>query len=381
MLVLDRTKNDTSAMIDLLRALAAQMVLVGHSINFFYRPWQPSRLPMMQNVGVLLFFVLSGFLITNLLLVKSKNENYGFISFFIERFSRIYTGLVPALILVALVDGYVIFRTGSAEVSKYHDIKTFFANLAMLQSYRGAGAQYDALQWSAFGTASPLWTLSIEWHIYLFVGAIFFMGARPKSIPFLIPIAVVFGQTPCFFLFGRLQPDGVGQSLFLLWIGGAYIATISSRCRIWGPVAAALTIASFLWYLHLSHFQHEYRPASYPFLALAILGVLHLSQHSNLSCRNQSAKIIGFFADYSFTLYLVHYTVLTALSFLVPTQGIGIFLLAIALSNFVAIAVAIFTEMKHRKVSTFLKQLLRVEDRRLQHRAGEIRSSGLAVRN
>jgi peptidoglycan/LPS O-acetylase OafA/YrhL len=61
---LDTSKTDTSVMLDLLRALAAQMVCVGHAISFFMSQWRPTRLSLMQNVGVLLFFVISGFLIT-----------------------------------------------------------------------------------------------------------------------------------------------------------------------------------------------------------------------------------------------------------------------------------------------------------------------------
>ena len=57
MFVLHKSKNDTSVTLDLLRAVAAQMVCVGHGISFFMPAWRPSELPLMQNVGVLIFFV------------------------------------------------------------------------------------------------------------------------------------------------------------------------------------------------------------------------------------------------------------------------------------------------------------------------------------
>ena len=92
---LDASKNDTSVVLDLLRASAAQMVCVGHAISFFISQWKPTEFPLMQNVGVLLFFVLSGFLITYTLLERSKNPAYSFINFVVDRFARIYSALLP----------------------------------------------------------------------------------------------------------------------------------------------------------------------------------------------------------------------------------------------------------------------------------------------
>ena len=74
MFVLHKSKNDTSVTLDLLRAVAAQMVCVGHGISFFMPAWRPSELPLMQNVGVLIFFVLSGTLITFTLIERSKDR-------------------------------------------------------------------------------------------------------------------------------------------------------------------------------------------------------------------------------------------------------------------------------------------------------------------
>jgi peptidoglycan/LPS O-acetylase OafA/YrhL len=118
MLNLDRSKNDTSVTLDLLRAVAAQMVCVGHAINFFIGGW-PSDLPYMQNVGVLLFFILSGFLITHTLVKRSERPDYRFTQFLIDRFARIYSGLIPALVLIIVVDWMVTYLTSDPYVTRY----------------------------------------------------------------------------------------------------------------------------------------------------------------------------------------------------------------------------------------------------------------------
>jgi peptidoglycan/LPS O-acetylase OafA/YrhL len=113
---LERSKNDTSVVLDLLRACAAQMVRVGHAISFFIAQWRPTTLPLAQNVGVLLFFLLSGFLITHTLIQRSQNPEYGFFDFLIDWFARIYSALVPALIFVVIVDWIVISKVPDVSI-------------------------------------------------------------------------------------------------------------------------------------------------------------------------------------------------------------------------------------------------------------------------
>lgn len=64
---------------------------------------------------------------------------------------------------------------------------------------------------------------------------------------------------------------------------------------------------------------------------------------------------IRFFADYSFTLYLVHYSIMFPVFLLRPERNFGTFLTMVVIANLVAIGVAIPTEMRHREFATFLK--------------------------
>jgi peptidoglycan/LPS O-acetylase OafA/YrhL len=356
-LTLDNTKNDTSTTLDLLRAVAAQMVCVGHGISFFIPALRPDRLPLMQNVGVLIFFVLSGFLIAYVLIERSKSPEYNFWQFLIGRFARIYSALLPALIVVAVIDGFVIYRTGAPTIARYYDWPTLLANLLMLENYRGVFLQSSA-HWSSFGSDSPLWTLAIEWHIYLFVGTIFFMGARPRSIPYLIPIAFLFGQSPAHYLLGSLQEDGVGRGLFLLWIGGSYLFLISQRIRLSKTFSIFLFAVAGVAYLCFTKTGHEYNFLTYPALLIVIFGLIQFTQHTTVFSRSKLERVIRFVAGYSFTLYLVHYTIMMAVVNLWPGSGVYRFLSAVVAANVVACAIAVPTEMRHRKFAQYLKSYL-----------------------
>jgi peptidoglycan/LPS O-acetylase OafA/YrhL len=351
MLNLDRSKNDTSVTLDLLRAVAAQMVCVGHAINFFIGGW-PSDLPYMQNVGVLLFFILSGFLITHTLVKRSERPDYRFTQFLIDRFARIYSGLIPALVLIIVVDWMVIYLTSDPNVTRYFNLKTLVANLFMLESYRGALENH--LRWSAFGSASPLWTLAIEWHIYLFVGAVFFILKAPRSFPYLLPIALFFGQTASHYLIGSYQSDGVGRGLFSLWLGGAalYVATRNFTIPRWPAIAMAISGFAIFVATHPAH--AEYSLAGYPLLLAAMIGVIAATQTSHLLTGDRTNKAISFFANYSFTLYLVHHTVMYAMWVIWSERGLLMFSAAVLLSNLVAMGLAAVGEKHHHQVARFL---------------------------
>jgi peptidoglycan/LPS O-acetylase OafA/YrhL len=353
MFSLDRSKNDTSVTLDLLRAVAAQMVCVGHAINFFLGGW-PATLPYMQNIGVLLFFIISGFLITHTLIERSRKPEYGFPQFFIDRLARIYSGLIPALILIVIVDGITIHLTGDETIARSYNFKTLIANLFMLESYRGI--YQSLLRWSTFGSASPLWTLAIEWHIYMFAGALFFMARRPRSILFLIPVALFFGQTALHFLFGVFQPDGVGRGLFSLWLGGAAVYLLSRAIRLPWPAAIAAAIATPIAFVIVTPARAEYGMLGYPLLIAAVLGLVSLTQGTHVIRDRGPQKAISFFADYSFTLYLVHHTVMYAMWTIWPDhRGVLMFSVAVLASNLIAVGLAEIGEKHYRRIAILLR--------------------------
>jgi peptidoglycan/LPS O-acetylase OafA/YrhL len=352
MFILDRSKNDSSVTLDLLRAVAAQMVCVGHGISFFVPAWRPTELPLMQNVGVLIFFVLSGTLITFTLIERSKQPSYGFGTFFLERFARIYSGLIPALLFVVVVDAIVIYGFHEKAAAPYYTVKTFIANLFMLEAYRGILSNY--LRWSAFGSASPLWTLAIEWHIYMFVGAVFFIWARPQHRPLMIAIAILFCQVPLHFLLGAFQADGVGKGLFSLWLAGAcvLIALRTLDLPYWSSLFVALCAAACFFLVTKA--SGEYNFLTYATLVGFLFAVLAASQSKRLITSSSVIAVIRFFADYSFTLYLIHHTIMFAVFVITPERNLYIFAITVLISNILAIAIAFPTEMRHREFARFL---------------------------
>src|SRR5262249_18727151 len=89
--------------VHLLRATAAQIVVIGHSGSAWgvLQFLEPPYAPYMQNLGVLVFFTISGFVICYSTMTKrAVDPSYSFADYFVERFTRIYCGLIPALLFV-----------------------------------------------------------------------------------------------------------------------------------------------------------------------------------------------------------------------------------------------------------------------------------------
>jgi peptidoglycan/LPS O-acetylase OafA/YrhL len=90
-------------LLNLARATGAQLVLIGHAAYYYYGGGALSS-GYLGTIGVLLFFLLSGFLICSGVVQKWDRPDYGLQHYLIDRFCRIFVAYGPALLFVAAVD-------------------------------------------------------------------------------------------------------------------------------------------------------------------------------------------------------------------------------------------------------------------------------------
>jgi peptidoglycan/LPS O-acetylase OafA/YrhL len=327
--------SQASVALDSIRAVSAQAVVIGHGLSFFNI--YPTGVPYVQNIAVQLFFVLSGFLIAYALARTDTFTNY-----FINRFSRIYSAYLPALLLIAAVDLWLI-SLGRYEFADYLTLRVFVGNVFMLFNW----PLTNWWQIPALGSAGPLWTLAVEWHIYLAVGALYFVPRHP----WLIVVAAPFSLVPAWFLLSSVQP-GVGTGLTTLWLLGFLGYFLFERIRRIGIGLSIFCAISLVTYAALLEQGREYQIAIYPLLALAFLCAVAFASRF----QKRQSNIVRLFADYSFTLYLIHYTILYSLFRLLPEAGIWGTVLGIVLSNGIAFLLAVQTEMKHKELARWMRR-------------------------
>src|SRR6266404_2097145 len=167
-----RTRNDRAhymPQLDGLRAFAVGAVLIHH---FF----QPARIGGVDLalLGVWLFFVLSGFLITGILLRSRDQVDYsgypsGFVlrQFYIRRFLRIFPLYYSVLFMAATVD--------------LGDVRdTIFWHLAYMSNYLFAARQH----WGS--VTAHFWSLSVEEQFYILWPALILFAPRRLLLKIII---------------------------------------------------------------------------------------------------------------------------------------------------------------------------------------------------
>jgi peptidoglycan/LPS O-acetylase OafA/YrhL len=357
--------------LDLVRASAAMMVLFGHAAHYF---WPASFMAKgwLQGLGVYIFFLISGFLISFSVFVRHGDERYGFREYFIDRFCRIYSGFLPALLFVLLVDA-ADHLSPRYEWGRDYNPQTWLGNLVMLQDFplfqvlRRLGVPDSPWFIAPFGSARPFWTISIEWWIYmLFGGVVLIWLRRPRGLGALglLALAAV-AIEPAYHFVG-----GFDQCLTILWIVGmgASFFLIQLRRQAAGQsgenrrllrisllVAAGSAIAIFARLFANRSGTDELQFGL--FLASLVFAVLFALGFARLRVPEIAARLIGFLAGYSYSLYLLHHTLLDYLAIQFPGRSGAIaFWLAIAAANLLSIVFWYLFERHHRRMASALKQ-------------------------
>jgi peptidoglycan/LPS O-acetylase OafA/YrhL len=172
-----------SCTLDLMRALAAVVVMLSHLRPLFFVDYAlvERKSPLIQafylltglgHEAVVIFFVLSGLLVGMSVLRMHARGGWSWSDYLLQRLSRLWVVLVPALLLTFFWDwnGIRLFGADSVYVGLPSDkfilgfntlerlnFTTFLANIFFLQGTFGP----------TFGTNGPLWSLAYEFWYYL----------------------------------------------------------------------------------------------------------------------------------------------------------------------------------------------------------------------
>lgn len=292
-----------------IRGIAVLLVIFFHGFSFRYGIAGLSGFPKLFVkatfpgwMGVDLFFVLSGFLITGILL-DSKNKADYYRSFYIRRALRILPLYYAVLLLLA-----ILTRTGWVDRrASWAFLGLSFFYLSNVTELFSVPMQYGVL-----------WSLAVEEHFYLLWPAVVRSLSRRRVAIVAVIICVV---CPCLraFYFIRGYNSGSGYT-WLVADGlatGAILSTIArgpwgARARMW-LVAATLLGASLLIFAVGAPFGI--------FLASRLLGMTFRATALNLLFAGSivltlligtsrwkaivNRPVLQFFGDISYGVYLI----------------------------------------------------------------------------
>jgi len=369
-----------SASLDIMRAVAACAVMFGHLRTLFFvdfqhlqkQSWPLDALYILTGFGhqsVMVFFVLSGFLISSTVIRSHVIGEWSWRDYAINRATRLYVVLVPGLLFGLMWDllGSWLFASKGIYTHALKDLGTqvplqnltlgtFLGNLFFLQT----------IFCQTFGSNGPLWSLANEfWYYVLFPVA---LGAGLAWVRHRIRAAILLS---CLVVVIALF---VGVEIligFAIWLSGCALVFLYSKVPLRSRPAAFASLCFFSLLLAGSLLASrssweaphlEDLGVGFAF-ALFLYAVLQSAVGENSPRYSAAARR---FAGFSYSLYVLHFPFLLFLrTSLVPEerwQPTPAHLLEVALIGagclIYAWLVSLFTEGKTTVVRRRFKRFL-----------------------
>jgi peptidoglycan/LPS O-acetylase OafA/YrhL len=287
---------------DGLRGIAILAVLFAHLT--YIHSIRSAHIFQYGRTGVDLFFVLSGFLITGILL-DTKNSRGYFKNFYARRALRIWPLYYGILLLI-----FFLFPVFFSRYLIYTNRNTW--------PYYATYAQNLFYHFDDSAPLTPTWSLAVEEQYYMFWAPVVFLFGR-KSLRNILFGMIVFSfcfrvisslrGAPLEFLHNftlcRLEPLSAG-GLAALWLRSEKCSPV--KWARGGMMALTIGLAGVA--IALVDWGIDGPIYSYPFLASAFAGVLALSLTANpattLVGRALTQRWLAYTGKISYGIYLMH---------------------------------------------------------------------------
>jgi peptidoglycan/LPS O-acetylase OafA/YrhL len=290
--------------IDGLRAVAVLLVVIFH---FNLIPGGKSGF-----MGVDVFYVISGFLITAILTKQMDAGTFSFSSFYIHRVRRLAPALFAVLVLVMLAGSLFLFPAELIDLSKQVlASQLYVANIYYWRTINYFGLRADDV------FLLHTWSLAVEEQFYLVYPLVFFSIYRFCRSRLWVILSILFAASFSLNLwFVSSKPEATFYLLptraweLLAGSLGFYAATHFARSRgvneLLGLIGLALVTAGVLTYSDGIAFPGAF--ALIPTLGAALVLIGGSGQQTTAS-RLLSVAPAVYIGRISYTLYLVHWPV------------------------------------------------------------------------
>jgi peptidoglycan/LPS O-acetylase OafA/YrhL len=289
----------SSVFLDVVRLFAAIAVFLYHS----YSKWFPSNFTKADQPGdyahsaVIVFFVLSGFVIS----FTTIKKNRGGIQYAQARLSRLYSILIPGLIISAIAEVLIfsIYPVQYTEISRGGSFLRYLLTLFYSNElwFLAAGPPING----------PLWSLTFEFWYYVIFGLWFYRSNRLISIFLILVVCLIIG--PKILLMMPIWLAGVASyklprpniSPTVSWVLIFVLISISFACMsLLAPYPSVLGKYPLFW---AGQFITDYVLG---FFIAVMLWVLPNGNSEKLIIGPKSLKVFREIADLTFPIYVLH---------------------------------------------------------------------------
>jgi exopolysaccharide production protein ExoZ len=289
-----------------LRFYAALVVLILHECGaiVFYLKIPPETVTLSsRNIwlrlfyfisdgkhGVDLFFVISGFLMARIVLLR---PNFSYVSFVRDRILRIYPAFLASLVLTTMYACWFLGAYGWT-----FEIWRFIGNLFFLNAFPSLGVPpYNAVTWS----------LAYEFGFYLAIPILLFSSRPFGRVGAAIALLVCYSTVVCFLSSQRYFADGFLRAIVLF--AGAVLGSCSDENlqKAAKFIPTWLAIAAFTLCNAINTLEAT---SALPREILLIVGIVLLFVKAvfgggSFLTRLASVRIFQFLGTISFSIYLL----------------------------------------------------------------------------
>lgn len=321
--------------LDGLRGFLVLSVVLFHALTIFY----PTYLDYFQGgfLAVESFFVISGFLITKILIrlnLYHENPYYAFFLYIKRRFLRIFPALL-FMVLSIFTLTYILDIDSKVEEESIFSLAfvyNFYLNFRDLPYFQ---------KFEEINLFTHIWSLSIEFQLYLVTGLIFLIFSLTKLVSrkvlFVTFILLVFTSlfiNYYYFNILNINPDNIyfatesrSFGFFMGSILALFEKEITGRLNeILGYLIGAISSLSLLMsFITMSVYTDWFYP--FGFLMTDILTLLLMISFLNSQYIRESFGILDWFGKRSYSVYLWHYPIFVITNLIYGSMFLNIFLI------------------------------------------------------
>jgi peptidoglycan/LPS O-acetylase OafA/YrhL len=328
--------------IDGLRAIAILAVVIFHAF--------PNKMPG-GFIGVDIFFVISGYLISTIIFSSLERDRFSFVEFYVRRIRRIFPALVLVLASCFTFGWFVLFAGEYQQLGK-HTVASagFIQNFALLleSGYFDNSAETKPLL--------HLWSLAIEEQFYIF-WPVLLVFVRQRQWSFLRLTAVIavisFAENIYLIMSGHLTEAFYlpASRFWELMVGGVLAYLVLHRPQLIDKYKDAQSIfgaALIFAGLFLLNKGRDF-PGWWALLpTMGTFFIISAGPGARLNEKLLANRPMVWIGLISYPLYLWHWPILAYLKILLPESSELLKLGALALAVLLAWLTYLYIELKLR---------------------------------
>ena len=366
----------TSFALDTTRWAAAALVLAYHLSTACLAPGASGPLlGSLEGAGpaaVIWFFVLSGYLIGGGIVLDMRRGRFRFARYALNRATRLYVVLLPALALGYALDSARVLLAGLSpvpgqEAPASYAAATVLGNLLCLQT----------ITVPTLGSNGPLWSLACEGFYYVLAPLLLAPLLRSRHAAIRWSLFALAALMLCALWLGNPRVP----RLFLTWLLGTALRSYTPRqphARRLGPLAWIVAVAVLLAYpMLLPRVGGAVNLLVAASFAAALLTTIGDERPVPAGAQRLSATLAGS----SFSLYLVHVPIIHGLLALWTGSRVDALRLPLLAGHAAMLALAaiviplawLFSRLTEARTETMRRWLgaPRQQQRQVAHCAGE----------